>query len=194
MHLFPLSVFAWSTFALWCILALYITFTARIANAEIAERDHSSWPKRIFKVAGMGYLLAVIYFPNFAGMHALNEHAGQVQGCAGLLVCTAGVVLVIMSLRTLGRNWSDLVVLKHDHQLVQAGPYRWVRHPLYDGMLLAVAGSAMTVGTVVAYACVPVLFLGFLLKAGQEETLLQSRFQEYGAYRRRVKGFIPFVL
>lgn len=194
LHRYSLSLFAWITIALWCVLALYIGLIARTANAGIVKKHRGSFLKRFSKVAGMGYLLAVIYFPYYAGMHVWPTHTSQGQGWAGLAVCAAGVATVIASLRALGRNWSDLVTLKRDHQIVQTGPYRWVRHPLYSGLLLAVAGSALTVHTVVAYVCVPLLFLGFLLKAGQEESLLQGRFREYSDYRQRVKAFIPFVL
>ncbi len=194
-----LSVFSWITVGLWFLLVAYIWREARTANADIEHQAQFSVALRVLKIVGMLYLFALIYFPGWVGIHArpaaANLAATQLgRGLAGVALCAAGVALVIASRRALGRNWSDLVVLKHNHEWIQSGPYRWVRHPLYSGMLLAILGSAVTVNTRIAYLAVPVVLLGFWVKSRQEEALLEQRFPGYRRYRQRVKAFIPFVL
>lgn len=62
---------------------------------------------------------------------------------------TMGLVICIWARMTLGRNWSSVVVLKVDQELVQAGPYRFVRHPIYSGIILMFAAIVLLVGRVV---------------------------------------------
>jgi protein-S-isoprenylcysteine O-methyltransferase Ste14 len=190
-----LSIYSWITMGLWCVLIIYIVRGARTANAEIEHPARMSVFSRVLKIVGMLYLFALIYFPRSVGIPArpmAAHHLGR--DLAGVVLCAAGVALVIASRRALGRSWSDLVVLKNNHELIQRGPYRWMRHPLYSGMLLAILGSAITVNTRVAYLAVPVVLFGFWVKSRQEEALLEQHFSEYRQYRQRVKAFIPFVL
>jgi protein-S-isoprenylcysteine O-methyltransferase Ste14 len=94
----------------------------------------------------------------------------------------------------IGRNWSGWVTLKDDHALVCTGPYRVVRHPIYTGLLLALAGTALGIGEwrgVLAFAFAA---LGFVLKLRIEEARMRETFPEYERYRRRVAALIPFVL
>jgi protein-S-isoprenylcysteine O-methyltransferase Ste14 len=196
-----LSVFSWITLGLWVILIAYIARNASIANSAIEHRQRASVPARILKIVAMLYLFALLYVPHWVGVRTDPGFpnpwlgaAGVLLCAAGVLLCAAGVGLVMASRSFLGRNWSDLVVLKQDHKLIQSGPYRWVRHPLYSGMLLAILGSAVTVNHPAAYVAIPCILAGFWIKSRQEEKLLQTRFPEYGDYRRHVKAFIPFVL
>jgi protein-S-isoprenylcysteine O-methyltransferase Ste14 len=64
----------------------------------------------------------------------------------GVSLTGIGVALAIWARWRLGRNWSDKVVLKVDHELIRNGPYRYLRHPIYTGVLLALAGTALVIG------------------------------------------------
>src|SRR6185312_1899697 len=61
----------------------------------------------------------------------------------GIALLIAGLGFSIWARRRLGRNWSGTVTVKHDHELVRTGPYRWVRHPIYTGILLGFVGSTV---------------------------------------------------
>lgn len=110
-----------------------------------------------------------------------------------------GVVLVVVGLGFsvwarvhLGRLWSGAVTLKTDHTLIRTGPYRWTRHPIYTGLLLALLGTTLVRGTLGALAGFLLLVLGVLLKIRQEEVLLMEHFgDEYRIYRRDVPKVIP---
>jgi protein-S-isoprenylcysteine O-methyltransferase Ste14 len=153
---------------------------AKTASAEIEHPASASLASRIVKILGMLYLFALIYSPRWVGIHSRPLSTWPGLHWIGAAICAAGVALVIASRRNLGRNWSDLVVLKRNHELIQTGPYRWVRHPLYSGMLLAILGSAMTVNSRFAYIAVPIVWLGFWLKARREEALLEQQFWNIG--------------
>lgn len=111
----------------------------------------------------------------------------------GALLCVAGVAFAIWARRHLGRNWSSHPALKEDPELVTSGPYRWVRHPIYTGLLFAIFGSALAAG--------PLWFLYFLLAAAifvrrvfVEEAMMERQFPgQYKEYKNRTKALIPFV-
>jgi len=95
----------------------------------------------------------------------------------------------------LGRNWSDRVSLKQGHQLIEVGPYAFVRHPIYTGLLMAFVGMALLQGTLAALVAVSLFTLVLVSKLRLEERFLASEFGSvYQDYRARVKALIPFVV
>lgn len=114
----------------------------------------------------------------------------------GLLLTGAGAAIAILARAFLGANWSGRVTIKEDHELIRKGPYAFVRHPIYTGLLLAVIGTAIAFGQVRHAIAIPLTLRGFWLKLQEEERLLSEQFgEEYLAYRREVKGaIIPRIL
>jgi len=114
---------------------------------------------------------------------------------AGLALGMAGAALCIYSRALLGRNWSASVQLKHDHELIQRGPYRFVRHPIYMGFLLLFLGSAVMIGDWRGLLSVAIVFVSFWRKLKLEEKWLGQHFgPAYQAYRQRTRALIPAVL
>ena len=117
------------------------------------------------------------------------------SGWIGAALCACGLALAIWARLILGRNWSGVVTLKEDHELVQRGPYRFVRHPIYTGLQGMFLGTAIAFGHFAAFIAVPLVFVSFWIKLSQEERLMLKQFpDDYPDYQRRVKRIIPFVL
>ncbi|TZF87781.1 methyltransferase family protein [Cognatilysobacter lacus] len=113
----------------------------------------------------------------------------------GLALAMAGAALCIYSRILLGRNWSATVQLKQDHELIQSGPYRSIRHPIYTGFLLLFLGSAVLTGDWRGLLAVAIVFVSFWRKLRLEEKWLGQHFgPAYQAYRERTKALIPAVL
>ena len=113
----------------------------------------------------------------------------------GLGLAMAGAVLCIYSRFLLGRNWSATVQLKQDHELIQTGPYRLIRHPIYTGFLLLFLGNAVMVGDWRGLLAVAIVFVSFWRKLRLEEKWLGEHFgPAYQAYRTHTKALIPAVL
>ena len=111
----------------------------------------------------------------------------------GLLI--AGLVFSVWARRRLGRNWSGTVTLKEDHELIRTGPYRWVRHPIYTGLLLAFAGTAVSLGEWRGVAAIILAALALLMKIRLEENWMIENFGEaYRRYRAEVRALVPFIL
>jgi protein-S-isoprenylcysteine O-methyltransferase Ste14 len=94
----------------------------------------------------------------------------------------------------LGTNWSGTITFKEDHELIQRGPYAYVRHPIYSGLLLMGLGTAVESGRLASFGLLAAVAAGFAVKAHLEERLMTRHFPEaYPPYRRRVRALIPGV-
>jgi protein-S-isoprenylcysteine O-methyltransferase Ste14 len=113
---------------------------------------------------------------------------------AGAAMTCIGVAIAIWARTILGGNWSSSVTVKQDHTLIRTGPYNIVRHPIYSGLLLAVLGTALTLGQLRDLLAVGVLFATFLIKSKTEERFMTQEFgREYGDYQRETNALIPFI-
>jgi protein-S-isoprenylcysteine O-methyltransferase Ste14 len=118
-----------------------------------------------------------------------------VLGIVGVVLDLAGIGFAIWARLALGTNWSGLVVTtKEGHELIQSGPYAIVRHPIYAGMLLAMIGTALTLGTLTGYIGLAASSVAIMIRVSIEEKLMSDRFGEaYQTYRRRARKLVPFV-
>jgi protein-S-isoprenylcysteine O-methyltransferase Ste14 len=112
----------------------------------------------------------------------------------GLLLTTVGVGISIWARLSLGANWSGMVTLKAGHELVQKGLYRWIRHPIYTGILLGMAGTAMIKGHLRGWVGFAIVLTGFYFKARREERFLREEFGAgYEEHARQTGMFLPAV-
>jgi hypothetical protein len=111
-----------------------------------------------------------------------------------LVICLLGLALAIWSRIALAGNWSSTVTLKKGHELVERGPYRFMRHPIYSAILLMAAGTAATFDRLACWLGFLLLFLGFWIKLRQEERLMTLHFPaEYPGYKKRVRALVPYL-
>jgi protein-S-isoprenylcysteine O-methyltransferase Ste14 len=114
---------------------------------------------------------------------------------AGAALTVAGMSFSIWARAILGSNWSSRVTIKQDHQLILRGPYAFVRHPIYTGMLAAVLGTALVYGEARCFAGLLICGFGLWLKSQTEEQFMMRQFgEQYAHYRQRVRALVPFVL
>jgi protein-S-isoprenylcysteine O-methyltransferase Ste14 len=103
------------------------------------------------------------------------------------------LVLIAKGLLDLGRSLTPLPYPRDDAQLVQAGVYSLVRHPLYSGLIVAALSWVLYQRSLSHLAGAIVLFVFFNAKATLEETWLRQKYPEYDAYQQRVKKLIPWL-
>ena len=112
-----------------------------------------------------------------------------------VVLCIAGLAFCLWARFTLGRNWSGVVTLKGDHELITRGPYALVRHPIYTGLLTMFVATMILLGHVAGIIALPLVFVSIWFKLRHEERLMLQRFpDQYAAYQRRVRRLIPFIL
>ena len=111
----------------------------------------------------------------------------------GLLFGFLGGLLGLFGLLSLGTNLTAVPHPKDDAVLVQTGAYKFVRHPIYSGILLGGIGFAFVVNGTLTFLYVLALFIFFDIKSRREEQWLADKFPNYTAYQKQVRKLIPFV-
>lgn len=111
---------------------------------------------------------------------------------AGAPIGFAAVCLLLWTLRSLGPNLTDTVVTRRDAALVTHGPYRWIRHPFYVAMLLAVIGTSLIAANWFLAITGVGVFALLAVRASAEERNLVARFgRDYEQYTRSTGRFVP---
>jgi protein-S-isoprenylcysteine O-methyltransferase Ste14 len=110
----------------------------------------------------------------------------------GIALTCLGTAASIWARHCLGEYWSARVTLKEGHQLIRTGPYAFVRHPIYAGMLLATIGTALVVGEWRGMLAIVLLVAAHSRKAVREERMLTLEFgDEYTSYRQSTGFLLP---
>ena len=154
-------------------------------------------PTRAQKLSGLLSILVLIFVVlitplfGYAGIAPLPDWTYFL----GLPLFVLGLAIVSWAVRTLGRNYSPQVLIYQGHQLVERGPYRFIRHPAYTSGFLLAAGwgfMAQSWAAVVITAIALAIGTGYRIRV--EEKLLISEFgEQYKSYSRRVKRLVPFI-
>ncbi|HWL18543.1 MAG TPA: isoprenylcysteine carboxylmethyltransferase family protein [Bradyrhizobium sp.] len=110
-------------------------------------------------------------------------------------VTIAGISFTWWARIHLGRFWSNAITRKEGHRVIDTGPYGFVRHPIYTGLITGMLATGVAVGTVTAMLGAVLISLGMWQKARMEEGFLTTELgaDAYGSYCRRVPMIIPFL-
>jgi protein-S-isoprenylcysteine O-methyltransferase Ste14 len=188
--------FVWDAWALsWIIAALWrAPATARPPLLTRAWRDG---------VTLLGAVMLVVWgSPYVAAGQSLDDRLHVALWTAPpaaawtLVGLTAAAFIFCWWARlTLGPLWSGVAGRTAGHRIVEEGPYRLVRHPIYTGILAALLAMALLKGTAAALIGFAIAALGFVLKCQLEEGFLSAELgaEDYAAYRRRTAMLVPFV-
>lgn len=109
-----------------------------------------------------------------------------------IVLTAAGIAFAVWARFYLGGNWSSAVSVKVDHQLVCTGPYAWVRHPIYSGLLLALFGTDLLRGKPAGFIGLAFFWVGFWVKSRMEEQFMRRTFgDQYEEYSRTTGALVP---
>jgi protein-S-isoprenylcysteine O-methyltransferase Ste14 len=180
--------------AVWLLVAIY--WAVGVVRAKPAVRRESTLSSALHVV--MGCAAVALVWDSATGIgflgHRLTSAAAWAQWL-GLAVTICGCAFAIWAKACLGSNWSAMVTVKQNHELILRGPYGVVRHPMYSGFLLALAGTAIAVGEIRAFIGLGLAFITFFIKSAAEERFMREEFSdEYARYSQRVGRLIPFIL
>lgn len=172
-------------------LAFWVYWLVAASGAKRSRPGQRTFGLAGPRVAIVIVVLVVLRTPLFRG-HSLTVHSPVLQAI-GVVLFVAGLGFAVWARVHLGANWGIPMSQRLEPDLVTSGPYRFVRNPIYTGVLAAFAGTALAV---TLYWLIALAIIGpyFAYSAIVEERSMEEAFPgQYPAYRSRTKRFIPFV-
>jgi protein-S-isoprenylcysteine O-methyltransferase Ste14 len=185
------AVFGFILFIIWASFWLFWLFLAIKTRSPVKIRRSVLFPFLPFLVIAI-WIVITSLFPGLIFVQVVPEDL--FIGAAGIAITLAGLGFAIWARLHLGTNWSGAPVIRVHHTLIRTGPYRFVRHPIYTGILFAFVGTALVIGAFWAFLAIVILLIAFMGKILQEEKVLVEEFGEsYIQYKKEVKSIIPFI-
>ena len=183
------------------IPALWLVFAAVWGIAALgAKRSLGITPWWRQSLSRGGIVVLIVAALHFSGAGHLLRTVRVYQahsillGAVGTALVLLGLGLAVYARFYLGRNWGMPMSRKEEPELVTGGPYAFVRHPIYTGIMLAMLGSA--IGVTLFWGVPLIVFAPYFVhSARREEELMREQFPaQYPEYMRRTKMIVPFVM
>jgi protein-S-isoprenylcysteine O-methyltransferase Ste14 len=171
----------------WVGMSIYWEIAAKTAAAAKSQESSFSRGIHVFLV---NFTILLVFLP-VRGLGRFLPASPAIMA-AGLAIEAVGLALAIWARVYLGRNWSGAIAIKVEHQLIRSGPYRWLRHPIYTGLLLMYVGPAMITGEWHSLIGVGLAGFAYWRKIRLEESALDAAFgAEYEEYRQDSWALVP---
>jgi protein-S-isoprenylcysteine O-methyltransferase Ste14 len=172
-------------------VVVWVIFSVNAKKNIQSNFDRQGWFIRLAIIVVLMLVLKIKPLRHLADTYFFSSNQ-FVQGC-GVFICAVGIAFAIWARIHIGKNWGMPMSQKEKPELVTTGPYRFVRHPIYTGVCIAMIGSVITEGFMwlIWFA-----LLGgyFIYSAKKEEKSLLLQFPDkYPEYMRRTKMLIPFI-
>jgi len=181
-------------FWIWCAWAL-VWLVSAFATKRTARREPFG-PRLLYILIGVfgGVLIASRDLPWSPLMNLRLWPRSALAYWIGLVVLLAGVAFAVWARAHLGSNWSGTVTVKEDHELIRTGPYGYVRHPIYTGLITALIGTAICSGTLRAALGAAIISAALWIKSRTEERFMRETFPgQYEKYCDEVPALVPFT-
>lgn len=186
--LLPITLWIWVIFWMYWLVAAF--------SAKKMVRQNFS------QLAGVRLVIFVVALVviRFSTNQTYNVHAERIVHhhlwiirLFGFALFLIGLGIAVWARIHMDKNWGMPMTVKQRPELVTSGPYKYVRHPIYAGLLLAIYGTAL-VANLLWLIVLFLLACYFLYAAVVEERLLVKEFpQAYPAYKKRTKMLIPYI-
>jgi len=182
---FHLAGRAWAIWvALWLLLAFFRKSTKR------QETPGQRLEHLIPVLTGFLLIFRTGRTPGRLGTAIFPDNPVLMLVC--VIVTILGLLFSVWARLALGSNWSGTVTIKAGHELIRSGPYRFIRHPIYTGMLAALLASAVTERLVIGLLGFAIVFFALWRKAKREESFLAQEFgPAFDEHRKRTGMFLP---
>jgi protein-S-isoprenylcysteine O-methyltransferase Ste14 len=136
------------------------------------------------------FLLGIYFFPFWD----LNLHHSGILKFLGALLATGGIGIVLFALIQLKTNLTAFPTPKANGTLIQVGLYKYMRHPIYGGIILSTIGIGLLTGSLWQLSIGMILWILFYFKSSYEERLLSNTYVDYSNYKLTTSRFFPFRL
>jgi protein-S-isoprenylcysteine O-methyltransferase Ste14 len=193
----------------WISIAGYVTF-AMVAfglRSFVQYRRTGSSGVRLAGLKGMALLAATLIVPTkiawlmspvsilLGWLSMIPAMDRIVFHLAGVAIAASGILMTSLSQFAMGDSWRMGIDSQRRTSLVTTGPFRWVRNPIYDGVLVFAAGNALIIPTWLSMTCLAMLVVSLevQVRAVEEPHLLREHGEPYRRWAARSGRFIPYV-
>lgn len=206
-----MSAFDWILAGIVVLSLVYISFVLTLAEwfralrkgqavSLLPERQGRKWPLWVQALMILfGILLCVpLFYYGWVPLFPIPALPARILDVLGLAIYLIGLLFTLWARQTLARFWgistSTNVKLLDDHQLIQTGPYAFVRHPMYFGWWVAMLGLTMIYPVWAVFLLFLFSLISFVGRAHREETALAERFgNAWTGYKKKTKFIIPLI-
>jgi protein-S-isoprenylcysteine O-methyltransferase Ste14 len=177
--------------AVWFLLDVYWSF-AEVKRTAAKTRESSKSRQVHGLLTTASLMLLFVPVPGLTRQFVPDTLA---MAIVGLGIQVGFALFYFWGRLHLGRWWSGQITIMNDHQLIQTGPYRLLRHPMYTGMLGMCVGTAIVSGQYHALLGIALVVLAYARKIRIEERVLRAEFgPAYESYRRNRAALIPWLI
>ena len=206
-----MTTFDWIAAGIVIVSMIYISFALTVADwlialrkgqavtllPERAGRKYPLWMQIALMVVGLLICVPLFYY-GWVPLFKIAGNAKIILKIVGLVVYLAGLGFTLWARGTLGKYWglstSTNVKLLDEHQLIQSGPYAFVRHPMYFGAWIFMFGLLLLYPTWVILILLVSMLTSFSGRARREEAALAERFgNSWVEYKQRTRFIIPLI-
>jgi len=180
--------------ALWAVFVIYWAIAALVMKRLDRGAMRSGMATRFGIFVTIAVAIALVKRSSELRALQLAQFQSLPMAVSGAIIASLGVILAFSARAAIGRNWAPPATRRTDTELVTTGPYAFVRHPIYGGILLMMIGTA--IGLIPTWWLVAAAAgIYFLYSARAEERFMTERFPDsYPAYRARTKMLIPLLI
>ena len=139
---------------------------------------------------GIQFFLFVFFIFDFTVLVSIPDFFRTI----GLSVAIIGLLIALLAILQLNKNLSPFPTPKNNSHLIQNGLYKYVRHPIYSGIIVFVFGSSVYFASVYKMSISFLLIILFYYKSKYEERLLENKFPNYSTYKVKNGLFFPKIL
>jgi protein-S-isoprenylcysteine O-methyltransferase Ste14 len=187
-----MTIYNWLLIACWAVFVIYWAVSAFSIKRTAKSNFLQGFIVRVV-LAALAVVLVAAFHHGTLPPIGIGSAVPPALGIPSVTLAALGIAFAVWARYVLGSNWGMPGDIKSDADLVTSGPYAYVRHPIYTGVLLAILGSVLIGGW--PWLVVFIAACGyFIYSAYQEEKVMAATFPEqYPAYRLRTKMLVPFV-
>jgi protein-S-isoprenylcysteine O-methyltransferase Ste14 len=178
----------------WVVFAAGILLRARGQPAVKRARERASVAAIVVQGIGFGLVWGFRRAPHTMIL-PMPIWVGFTLTILAIVIAVGSAWMGARAIRILGKQWSLEARIREDHELITAGPYAVVRHPIYTAMLGLLIGTGLAVSQPLAFLAGTIVFIaGTMVRVRLEERLLRAGFgASYEAYASRVPAFVPWL-
>jgi protein-S-isoprenylcysteine O-methyltransferase Ste14 len=176
----------------WFVFAGVFLLRQKPPSPPDQKRDRGS----LIGVALQGLSYAIVWGAHRSAFTPIvygSRLIATVAGVVAIVAAVGSVWLITSALKTLGKEWSLTARLVEGHKLATSGPYAYVRHPIYTGMLGMLVASGLAISHWISLlAALLIFFIGTAIRVRSEDRLLREAFgKQFDGYAQRVSAILP---